>query len=142
MNGGVLALDGTGQVVATPLRYVYGAQAVLTRCMYRLQTIRGGNPEDATAGLPWGVWGGEPPQLVVIEGQVRAQLRLVQGVADVQEVTAVRVGGDLHIGVSLRVRVDGGATVLYYLGTDASDPRLLGGWWIAIGSGPIIPGGL
>lgn len=103
-----LAVDWSTGLVAQPLRYAVGVEAVVTRCFLRLYRVRGTDPGDGAAGLPWLDWAQRPAvPRVEIEAAVRTQLRRVAGVVGVVSVTASRVGGSIVVQAVVDCDADG-----------------------------------
>lgn len=141
MTAPALVRDSLGAVVV-PLRWVYGADAVLVRCYHRLRTDRGTALEDTARGLPWSDWQTrEPVPLAEIEGAVREQVEGIPGVVEVSDVVATRSGSSISCSVRVRIDADGD---LVTADVSASDPYATAGsppWYLVsrrLGGGPIL----
>lgn len=134
-----LAVDMLGRIAA-PLRVVSGRDAVVSRLIVRLRTIRGEWPSDTSRGLPWL----DPPSSdpAVWAALIQAQVEAVTGIAAVLSVDVRVTGGALSAVVRARLADDvGGGTIAlssglyadtgappwYLTGGDADARRLIGG---------------
>lgn len=133
-----LALDATGTQVAVPLRYVGGAEAVLTMARVILSSLIGDWPEDRGMGLDWlGEVLDPSTPLVQIEGRVRRQLLDIPGLAEVREVIATKAGGAVAISVVLAI-VEKGIITIARLGGD-SGTHGPGAWYSIVSVSRVAP---
>jgi len=139
MSRPCLALDPTGTRIAVPLRYVSGAEAVLTKVRIALQSVRGFWPDNTQFGLPLLEWLANPATpLIEIEGTVRLILSRIEGVLEVVAVEAAKTGG--NVAITVRIIVDNGADeALVALVGDIDDPNSPGAWWALFGPNPLVP---
>jgi len=139
MSRPCLALDPTGTQIAVPLRYVSGAEAVLTKVRIALQSVRGFWPDDTQFGLPLTRWLANPATpLIEIEGTVRLILSRIDGVLEVVAVEPAKTGGNIAITVRLVV-ADGDDGELVALVGDIEDPNSPGAWWALFSPNPLVP---
>ena len=136
-----LALDQTGRAVAVPLRLAGGAEAVVTMIRLALDSIRGDWRADRDKGLPWVLWWQSPglPR-VLIEGEVRRQILVIEDVIEVREVIATRTNGHLGIIIDVAIREDESITLARVMaGTVDIVP---GAWYSLVDqyTGPYVPG--
>lgn len=111
MTTPVLARTSTG-AMRLPMAQVSGSAAVADRIFHRLRTDRGTALEDDSRGLPWfgprhnGWLLRKNVPRIEIEGTVREQVALVDGVVSVDSVLAERVNDGLVVSVACTVKKD------------------------------------
>jgi len=102
-----LALNEDYSKLSMPLRLCYGADAVMVKVMNCLQTQRGEWLDDDFFGIPWMDIGPGTTD-VEIEGLIRSQLILIEGIREVRQFVIARTGDTMQIDMVLSILDDSG----------------------------------
>lgn len=106
-----LALNEDYSRLAMPLRLCYGADAVMTRVMICLQTQRGEWLDDDFFGIPW-LQINAGTKDVEIEGWIKTQLLLLEGVIEIREFHISRIEDNMTINMVLSIQDEAGPTLV------------------------------
>ena len=116
--------------VAWPPVWVDGIDAAISELTYRLRSVLGDVPGDATVGLPYYAWASSRPTVGEVAAAVRAQAEATAGV--VRSLVTASVGAT-SISVSLEVVIAAdGQTVTRTLSTEVY-AGLPPAWYLRVG---------
>lgn len=125
---------------AIPLRYVYDAQAVVTRVALRLYTQRGTWPTDVNFGLDHYRLSLPNVSAVEVEALVRRQVAAEPGVIEIQSVDLTWPGPHRAITVRILVESPEGPVLATVGDLGTFDGYAPGTWYILGRVSPIVPG--